>query len=485
METPAKSVILLVDDQDSIRFFLEKTLVQEGYEAHTAKAGLEAVEIAKKVIPDLILLDLKLPDIDGIEVLNRIKSVFPEICVIMITAFGDIETAVQAMKQGAFDFVTKPINLDQLLLIMKQGLDSRQLSREVLQLKRQMEIGDGFEYIAGESKSMKKVYDMVQQVAKSDTTTVLIEGESGVGKEMVARLIHKFSNRSNKPFMEINCASLPEQLLESELFGHEKGAFTDAKAQKQGLLELANRGTLFLDEIGEMSLTIQVKMLRVLERMVFRRVGGTAVIHVSLRIISATNRELKTEVEEKRFRPDLYYRLKVVPVLVPPLRERKEDLLGFAKYFVNHFNKKFNKSFEEISEGAELLMYDYPWPGNIRELKNTIERIVLLEDDHIIKAEHLPLSTDRMEDSSIGKRIDQLLSQPLPDDGIDFEKVVGEVEREMIVKASEQARWNQSQTARLLNLKRDKLRYRMKAYDLGDDKEGSGEGSRPLGRYVL
>jgi DNA-binding NtrC family response regulator len=471
METPTKSVILLVDDQDSIRFFLEKTLVQEGYEAHTAKAGLEAVELAQKVIPDLILLDLKLPDIDGLEVLSRIKSVFPEICVVMITAFGDIETAVQAMKHGAYDFVTKPINLDQLLMIIRKGLESRRLSREVLQLKRQMEIGDGFEYILGESKSMKKVYDMVQQVAKSDTTTVLIEGESGVGKEMVARLIHKFSNRAEKPFMDINCASLPEQLLESELFGHEKGAFTDAKSQKQGLLELANRGTLFLDEIGEMSLTIQVKLLRVLERMVFRRVGGTTDIHVSVRVVSATNRDLKKEVEEQRFRPDLYYRLKVVPLTVPSLRERKEDLFAFAKYFINHFNKKFHKNFETITDDAKQLMLDYDWPGNIRELKNTIERIVLLEHGNELKGDFLPFSTARAEESTIGKRIDQILSQPFPENGVEFEQLVSSLEREMIVKASEQAKWNQSKTARLLNLKRDKLRYRMKAYDLQEDKE--------------
>jgi DNA-binding NtrC family response regulator len=471
METPAKSVILLVDDQDSIRFFLEKTLVQEGYEAHTAKTGLEAVEMTQKYIPDLILLDLKLPDIDGIEVLSRVKAIFPEICVVMITAFGDIETAVHAMKQGAYDFVTKPINLDQLLMIIKKSLESRRLSGEVLQLKRQMEVGEGFEYILGDSKSMKKVYDMVQQVAKSDTTTVLIEGESGVGKEVVARLIHKFSSRADKPFLDINCASLPEQLLESELFGHERGAFTDAKTQKLGLLELANRGTLFLDEIGEMSLTIQVKLLKVLERMVFRRVGGTADIHVSVRIISATNRDLKKEVEENRFRPDLYYRLKVVPLLVPPLRERKEDLIAFAKYFTNHFNKKFNKNFEVIGEGAKQAMFDYHWPGNIRELRNSIERIVLLEDGPELKAEHLPFSGGRDEEASIGKRIDQILSRPIPEDGIDFEKIVGDLEREMIVKASDQAKWNQSLTSRLLNLKRDKLRYRMKTYNLGDEEE--------------
>jgi two-component system response regulator AtoC len=471
METQAKSVILLVDDQDSIRFFLEKTLVQEGYEAHSAKSGLEAVEMTQEYIPDLILLDLKLPDIDGIEVLNRVKAIFPEICVVMITAFGDIETAVHAMKQGAFDFVTKPINLDQLLIIIKKALESRRLSREVLQLKRRMEIGDGFEYILGESKAMKKVYEMVQQLARSDTTTVLIEGESGTGKEMIARLLHKFSSRADKPFLDINCASLPEQLLESELFGHERGAFTDAKSQKLGLLELANRGTLFLDEIGEMSLTIQVKLLRVLERMVFRRVGGTADIHVSVRIISATNRDLKKEVDESRFRPDLYYRLKVVPLFVPPLRERKEDLLVFAKYFINHFNKMFNKNFEIISEGAKEAMFDYHWPGNIRELRNTVERIVLLEQGPELKAGYLPFAGAGLEDTTVGKRIDQVLSRPIPEEGIEFENIVADVEKEMIVKASEQARWNQSQTARLLKLKRDKLRYRMKTYRLGEGKE--------------
>jgi DNA-binding NtrC family response regulator len=471
METPAKSVILLVDDQDSIRFFLEKTLAQEGYEAHTAKTGGEAVELTQKIIPDLILLDLRLPDMDGLEVLKRIKSIFPEICIVMITAFGDVETAVEAMKEGAYDFVSKPINLDQLLMVVSKGLDSKRLSREVLQLKRQMEIGDGFEYLRGVSPSMKKVYDVVQQVAKSDTTTVLIEGESGVGKEMIARLIHNYSSRADKPFMDVNCASLPEQLLESELFGHEKGAFTDAKNQKQGLLELANRGTLFLDEIGEMSLTIQVKLLRVLERMVFRRVGGTADIHVSVRVISATNRDLKREVEETRFRPDLYYRLKVVPLLIPPLRERREDLLNFAKYFVNIFNKRFNKNFEEIDDEAKDMMLSYDWPGNIRELKNSIERIVLLEEGPIVKPTFLPFGESRAEDSTIGKKLDRIMSQPLPEDGVDLEEIVAELEKELIVKASEQAEWNQSKTARLLSLKRDKLRYRMKGYDLAESKE--------------
>jgi DNA-binding NtrC family response regulator len=471
MEKQEKSVILLVDDQDTIRFFLEKMLIQEDFEAHTAKTGLEAVEMVKKIVPDLVLLDLKLPDMDGLQVLAKIKEIFPEICVVMITAFGDIETAVESMKRGAFDFITKPINLEQLLMIVNKALDSKRLSREVLQLKRQMDLGVGLDYIHGNSKSMEKVYEIVKQVVKSETTTVLIEGESGVGKEMIARMIHKYSDRAQKPFLDINCASLPEQLLESELFGHEKGAFTDAKSQKQGLLEMANRGVLFLDEIGEMSLTIQVKLLKVLERMVFRRVGGTVDIHVSVRIISATNRDLKKEVDENRFRPDLYYRLKVVPVYIPPLRERSEDLLNLAKYFIDHFNKKFNKDFERISPEAEAMMFDYHWPGNIRELRNMIERIVLLEDGPVLHGNFLPFASGHVEESSFGRRLDGVLSQPIAAGGIDFEGIVADVEKELIIKASEQCGWNQSKTARLLNLKRDKLRYRMRNYALGEKEE--------------
>ncbi|MDH5627480.1 MAG: sigma-54 dependent transcriptional regulator, partial [Candidatus Krumholzibacteria bacterium] len=429
METPVKSVILLVDDQDTIRFFLEKTLKQEGYEAVTARTGAEAIEKARAVVPDLVLLDLKLPDMDGLEVLRKIKEIFPEIGVVMITAFGDIETAVNAMKNGAYDFVSKPINLDQLLMVIKKGLESERLNREVLQLKRKMDPEVGFDYILGDSAGMKRVYEIVQQVAKSDTTTVLIEGESGVGKEMIARLIHRYSNRAGKPFMDINCASLPETLLESELFGYEKGAFTDAKGQKQGLLELANRGSLFLDEIGEMSLTIQVKLLRVLERMEFRRLGGTQDINVSVRVISATNRDLQKEVDEQRFRADLFYRLKVVPLYIPPLRERREDLLKFANYFINMFNTKFNKNFTEIADEARQLLLTYPWPGNIRELKNVIERVVLLENGPVLRREMLPFAAQRAEEGTLGRRLDAILAAPIPEDGIDFESVVSDLER--------------------------------------------------------
>jgi DNA-binding NtrC family response regulator len=472
-----KSVILLVDDQDTIRFFLEKTLKQEGYEAVTARTGAEAIEKARAVVPDLVLLDLKLPDMDGLEVLRKIKEIFPEIGVVMITAFGDIETAVNAMKNGAYDFVSKPINLEQLLMVIKKGLESERLNREVLQLKRQMDPEVGFDYILGDSAGMKRVYEIVQQVAKSDTTTVLIEGESGVGKEMIARLIHRYSNRANKPFMDINCASLPETLLESELFGYERGAFTDAKGQKQGLLELANRGSLFLDEIGEMSLTIQVKLLRVLERMEFRRLGGTQDITVSVRVISATNRDLQKEVDEGRFRADLFYRLKVVPLYVPPLRERREDLLKFANYFINMFNAKFSKNFTEIADEARQLLLTYQWPGNIRELKNVIERVVLLENGPVLRREMLPFAATRVEEGSIGRRLDTVLAAPIPEDGIDFESLVSDIERSLIVKASEESGWNQSRTARLLNVKRDKLRYRMKSFNIGDENEVSTSNS--------
>jgi DNA-binding NtrC family response regulator len=471
METPVKSVILLVDDQDTIRFFLEKTLKQEGYEAVTARTGAEAVAKAREVVPDLVLLDLKLPDMDGLEVLRRIKEIFPEIGIVMITAFGDVETAVTAMKNGAYDFVSKPINLDQLLMVIRKGLESERLNREVLQLKRQMDPGVGFDYILGESPSMKRVMDVVQQVAKSDTTTVLIEGESGVGKEMIARLIHQYSGRATKPFMDINCASLPETLLESELFGYEKGAFTDAKGQKQGLLELANRGTLFLDEIGEMSLTIQVKLLRVLERMEFRRLGGTSDIHVSVRVVSATNRDLQKEVDEGRFRADLFYRLKVVPMYIPPLRERKEDLLKFVNYFINMFNAKFSKNFTQIGDDARQLLLAYPWPGNIRELKNVIERVVLLENGPLLRREMLPFSAYRPDEGTLGRKLDSILAAPFPEDGIDFEGLVSDVERALILKASEESEWNQSKTARLLNVKRDKLRYRMRSFDISDENE--------------
>jgi two-component system response regulator AtoC len=461
-----KPVILLVDDEDTIRLFLEKTLREEGYEALTAATGTEALELTRSELPDLVLLDLKLPDMSGLDVLKQIKEEVPEVCVIMLTAFGDIETAVTAMKKGAFDFVSKPVNLEELLITIGKGLDSRKLTRELFELRRRLKLDVGEDYVPGESPQMKEIYEIVKRIAQSDTTTILIQGESGTGKEMIATMIHRYSSRRDQPFLEINCASLPEELLESELFGHERGAFTDAKSQKVGLLELANKGTLFLDEIGEMSLTIQVKLLRVLERMTFRRVGGTKDIKVSVRIISATNSDLEGSVQKKTFREDLYYRLKVVPIFIPPLRERKEDIYLLLRHLMNHFNKQFNKSFLEIEDAAYDIILNYPWPGNIRELKNMVERVVLLESDTILRAGHIPASIrqglpSERELSGV-RRLEMALSRPFPEDGMDFEDLLGSVERELIEKAMREADGNQSAAARLLRLNRDKIRYRLK-----------------------
>ncbi|OQX83038.1 MAG: hypothetical protein B6D63_06845 [Candidatus Latescibacteria bacterium 4484_7] len=331
------------------------------------------------------------------------------------------------------------------------------------------------DYIPGESPQMKEIYEVVKRVAKSETTTVLIQGESGTGKEMIANMIHRYSPRREKPFLEINCASLPEELLESELFGHEKGAFTDAKFKKVGLLELANKGTLFLDEIGEMSLTIQVKLLRVLEKMSFRRVGGTRDIKVSVRIISATNKDLKEAVEKRTFREDLYYRLKVIPIYIPPLRERKEDIYLLLKYFLNLFNRRFNKKFVDIDDDAYEIILNYPWPGNIRELKNMVERIVLLEDDTVLRAKYLPMSIKGQgsvsEEHTAVRKLESALTRPFSENGVEFEEMMEEIEKKLILKALKEANNNQSKAARLLNLHRDKLRYRLKNYGINVDRE--------------
>ncbi|MDD3643016.1 MAG: sigma-54 dependent transcriptional regulator [Candidatus Krumholzibacteria bacterium] len=472
-----KPVVLLVDDEDTIRLFLEKTLKVEGYEALTASTGEEAIEKTRSELPDLVLLDLKLPDMNGIDVLHKIKEELPEICVIMLTAFGDIETAVSAIKKGAFDFVSKPVNLEQLLLAVGKGLESQKLNRELFQLRRRVKLDFDEGYIPGESPQMKEIYEIVRTVARSETTTVLIQGESGTGKEMIANMIHRFSPRHDKPFLEINCASLPEELLESELFGHERGAFTDAKVQKIGLLELANKGTLFLDEIGEMSQTIQVKLLRVLERMTFRRVGGTKDIKVSVRIISATNRDLESAVGEKLFREDLYYRLKVIPIHIPPLRERKEDIYILLKHFLTRFNRQFNKNFMEVDDGAFERILAYPWPGNIRELKNIVERIVLLENDTVLRISHLPESIRKGESAAlertVAQRFEVALGKPFPEAGIDFEDLIRNAESDLIAKAMKEAGGNQSRAARLLRLNRDKLRYRLRTSETED--AGSGD----------
>jgi len=321
---------------------------------------------------------------------------------------------------------------------------------------------------------MRGLFSMIEQVAKSNTTSVLIEGESGTGKELVAHVIHNRSPRSGGAFMDLNCASLPEELLESELFGHERGAFTDAKSMKNGLLELADGGTLFLDEVGEMPITIQAKLLRVLERMVFKRVGGTKDIRVDVRIISATNRDLHAAVAEGFFREDLYYRLKVIPITIPPLRDRGQDALILAKHFMQEFNTSFGKSFSGFSPEAEHLLMNYTWPGNVRELRNTLERAVLLEIGTTLEAHSLALSPCEKSDRPVVlQQIADAMAGIFPDGGIDAERLLADVEKKLILQASTTAAWNQTKTALLLGMNRDKLRYRMKLYDLKKDETGA------------
>jgi DNA-binding NtrC family response regulator len=473
------SIILVVDDQESIRHFVSHALTDSGYEVWSVESGAEALTRMGDSPPDLVLLDLKLNDMDGIDVLKRAKDLHREVPVIMMTAHGDVETAVEAMKAGAFDFVTKPVHLDQLQVLVERGLESQKIMRELEHYRRKDRAHFSLDFVRGASPAIHRVYQMAEQVAMSDTTSVLIEGESGTGKQLVASIIHEKSSRKDKPFLEINCAAIPKDLLESELFGHEKGAFTDARQQKQGLLELANAGTLFLDEVGEMSLPLQVKLLKVLEAMTFRRVGGTKDIRVSVRIISATNQHLDQMVKEGSFREDLYYRLKVVPIHMPSLRERKEDIIQLANHFLKHFSRTFHKNFERLSPGAERMLMAYAWPGNIRELKNVFERTVLLEEGPVVEEVHLERAfaprknADDGHGNQVIERLEQALMAPLiPEQGIEFETIVEGIERALIMRASEATGWNQSRTAQLLNLKRDKLRYRMKIYSIHHGETG-------------
>jgi DNA-binding NtrC family response regulator len=466
---------MVVDDQDSIRHFVSKAMKDEGHDVRSASSGEEALEQFASDPPDAVILDLKLPGMSGMDVLDRIKESNKETIVIMITAYGEISSAVKAMRKGAFDYIVKPVDLDHLILSLNRALESKKLWLEIAHWRKKQLLRFDFDFVVGVSRAMQELMNVVENLARSNTTTVLIEGESGTGKELIANMVHRLSPRRDEPLMEINCASLPEQLLESELFGHERGAFTDAKTQKRGLFELADGGTIFLDEVGEMSLTIQVKLLRVMERMTFKRVGGTHDIKVDLRIVSATNKDLARAVSEGTFREDLYYRLKVVPLKVPALRERRKDIELLAKHFLNHYNTAFSKNFNGVSERALQAMHKYRWPGNVRELKNVIERAVLLYDADLIEPEHLSLGdlTGSERRRSI-QTIEDAISSGLPENGIDFDSLICDIEGELIETALRQSGYNQSLAARLLGIKRDKLRYKIKGLALAvDAKEGS------------
>ncbi|MCB1182036.1 sigma-54-dependent Fis family transcriptional regulator [bacterium] len=462
-----KPVILVIDDEEAIRLFLEATLEDRDYEVLTAGSGAEAIALANETPPDLALLDLMLPDMTGMQVLQTLKARYPHLPVVMITAYGRTDSAVQAMKLDAFDYVSKPIQLDRLLATVAGALEATAEARARYRHVSQTDLfGADGDIVPSRSPEMLRIYDVVRRISGGAGSTVLIEGESGVGKDVIANLIHRTSPRRDAPFLDLNCAALPEQLLESELFGHEKGAFTDAVNQKMGLLELADSGTLFLDEIGEMSLPIQVKFLRVLEKMTFRRVGGVTDITVNVRIVAATNRNLAAQVKAGTFREDLFYRLNVVQLQVPPLRSRPEDILPLAEHFLRVFNDRFGKDFTGLGDDARAAIEDYPWPGNIRELRNVLERTVLLEDGPVLAAAHLQLMADGHGRHDLPVALQDVLLNPLPRAGVDLEGLVRDFEAALVRKAYDAADGNQSRAARLLGLNRDKFRYRLKQYGL-------------------
>ncbi len=451
-----KHKILVVDDEHLIRWSLEQNLNKQGYEVVTAGSGEDALKAIRDEAPDLVLLDIQLPGINGLDVLEKAKEIDEEIIVIMITALGVLETAVKAMRMGAYDYISKPFNLDELAITIKKALETGELKREVAHLRSSQTQKFGIKNIVGDSKHMQNMLAMVKKVAQSDASTVLIQGESGTGKEVIAKAIHYESARADKPFMAINCAAVPETLLESELMGHERGAFTDAKVQKKGLFEFADGGTIFLDEIGDMAMGMQAKLLRVLEERSFRRIGGSKDITVDVRIISATNKDLMRSIEEKSFRNDLYYRLQVIPIFLPPIRERKDDILPLTYHFIAHFNKEFGKNVKGISKMAEKFLLEYSWPGNVRELRNVIERAIILENEETLLLEHLPQEIV----GKTGAAGSGPLSFRIPPEGVDIE----EVERELIRQSLEIAEGNQSKAAKKLNLGIDAFRYRMKKF---------------------
>ena len=449
--------ILVIDDEKLVRWSLEQNLSGDGYSVITADKGLDGLSLFKDEAPDITLLDIHLPDVSGITVLEGIKEINNQALVIMITAFGDIQTAVKTIKLGAYDFVEKPFNLEKLKILVEKALETASLRKEVSQFRSTLTARFGFDSIIGESPEIRKTFNLISKVAKSDATTIFINGESGTGKDLVAKVIHYQSSRTGSPFMEINCTALPDTLVESELFGYEKGAFTDAKATKKGLFELADGGTVFLDEIGDMKPSTQAKLLKVIENKSFKRIGGTKDIVVDVRIIAATNKLMQEEVRKGNFREDLYYRLRVIPITLPPLRDRGDDVFLLAKFFIDSFNKEFKKNVKGLSKMTMKSFKEYPWHGNVRELKNVIERAMILEAEDQILPEHLP-----MELSSKEVQIQNVkgIDIKIPAGGIDIESV----EKELIRQALDSTRGNQTRAAKLLNLTRDTLRYRMQKF---------------------
>lgn len=454
--------ILIVDDESFICENLQRILEEERYRTVTAQNGADALASLKKESVDLVFLDLNLPDMTGLEVLKKVKEWDPDLLVIIMTGYASVESAVEALKIGAYDYIKKPFKADVIKLIVRLALETQSLKREVTVLKKQHDGLLGDQPVIAESPPFIDVLKEAGEVAKHPETTVLITGESGTGKELVARMVHNLSSRANRPFVEVNCAALPENLLESELFGHESGAFTGAKGRKIGLFEAANGGTIFLDEMGEIDPGLQAKLLRVLEDKKIRRLGGTQLHEINLRIIAATNQDLKEAVRQKRFREDLYYRLHIVPLHLPPLRERLEDISALSKYFLSEYARKFGRKFQGIGPEALRLLLGYRWPGNVRELRHVIERICIMYDAETLKAEHLP--KELVQDCNEAAECAPAFDFPIPPEGIDLDEVVDKFTLHLIRKVLQLTDGNISQAAKLLGIPRSTFRTRLEKF---------------------
>src|SRR5882672_6313097 len=461
---PERKQVLIVDDEPNLRKILSAQLTRDGYDALTAEDGEQGLHLLREHHIDLIITDLKMPKVDGMTLLKRALEIEPELPVVLVTAHGTIDTAVEALKRGAFDFVTKPFDKDEVRQIVAKALKTRELrgaDATSTPGARAARFG-----IIGVSPGIAELYAILQRVADTPTT-VLITGESGTGKELVARALHEHSGRKEKPFIKVNCAAIPKELIESELFGYERGAFTGAVASKPGRFELANGGTLFLDEIGEIPIEMQVKLLRALQESEFERVGGIKTIRVDVRLVAATNRDLYKEVESGGFRKDLYYRLNVVPIVLPPLRDRKSDIPQLVKHFVEKYNSRLGKHVEGIEPEADRVLVQHPWPGNIRELENVIERAVLFCDGPKVRVRDLPLEVrdDKLATTPVPAAAAPAPS-PLPVTGDGLKQQVkaatSRLERELIVHALDQTRGNVTHAARLLKISRKGLQLKMK-----------------------
>jgi DNA-binding NtrC family response regulator len=450
-----RPVVLIVDDDPGLRESF-RLILEDGYELVEAADGRQALEIVRNRDIDLVLLDIRLPEMDGIEVLERIKAMDEQIEVVLVTAVKTVRTAVAAMKLGAFDYLTKPFEEDDLLSVVRRALEKRSLEREVVFLRSELARRHEFGEIVGAHVEMQKLFRLIAQVART-STTVLITGESGTGKELIARAIHRQGPRREKPFVAVNPAALSETLLESELFGHEKGSFTGAYQRKLGKLEMAQGGTLFLDEIGTLKPELQSKLLRVLQEREIERVGGTRTIRIDVRVVAATNVDLKQAVANQTFREDLYYRLNVVPISVPPLRDRREDIPSLVEHFIRRYNAEMSKRIEGLSPQAMAVLHDYPWPGNVRELQNIIERLVGLVDTPIIGMNDLPLDL-LLPDHTLRLRH----AETLP-----LRQATEEFERQIVLRVLERVRWNRSEAARILGVHRNSLKTMLTRWGFG------------------